>query len=487
MNYTNFETMKNLFFIILFLPCAFLAKAQKTMYLYFESENHLPFYLKIDEKVHTSFSPGYYVLAGLEEGKHKLSVGIPSESRLENRFEINVERDRGLMIKKQGNELVLQDMHDGTSVRLIKDPAMPVITYEARTDDFTLLLSKATGDPGLLMSPVFAKAEPKPLKNEPSVVVFNEPDSGGKKEVVALADPGVSSTKTNASEGKKEAGVTSPGSKDKSSGENGNIIEKTEKVSALILAEKAGDSAQVQKTSDPVSTSSETKSEDNNTYYERSAVSKFAEGSSAEGFSLVFIDDEGGRKDTIRLMIPNPKFNLEDSETKEANDPKFLELKEEKETKKKNVPIDSVKGKPEASPLIIKEVEVVDSSAQTSKVEIPVQDSKASSSESSNTSLPKNNCKEIASDNDFFKLRKNMASRITDEEMVAEARKYFKNRCFLTEQIKNLSSLFLTSAGKYLFFDASYLHVSDIEQFATLQEEIRDEYYKKRFKALVGL
>ena len=79
-----------------------------------------------------------------------------------------------------------------------------------------------------------------------------------------------------------------------------------------------------------------------------------------------------------------------------------------------------------------------------------------------------------------------MASKTSDEAMVSEAKKVFKNKCFTTEQIKNLSSLFLSSAGKYQFFNAAYLHVSDKEKFSSLESEIIDEYYLKRFKALTG-
>jgi hypothetical protein len=79
-----------------------------------------------------------------------------------------------------------------------------------------------------------------------------------------------------------------------------------------------------------------------------------------------------------------------------------------------------------------------------------------------------------------------MAAENTDEAMVAEAKKFFKSKCFTTEQVKNLSALFLTSAGKYQFFDAAYLHVNDQEQFSTLESEIKDDYYLKRFKALIG-
>ena len=79
-----------------------------------------------------------------------------------------------------------------------------------------------------------------------------------------------------------------------------------------------------------------------------------------------------------------------------------------------------------------------------------------------------------------------MASEENDEAMIDEAKKIYKTKCFTVEQLRNLSALFLTSAAKYQFFDASYSHVSDKQHFASLQSEIKDEYYLKRFKALVG-
>ena len=78
-----------------------------------------------------------------------------------------------------------------------------------------------------------------------------------------------------------------------------------------------------------------------------------------------------------------------------------------------------------------------------------------------------------------------MAAKTNDDGMLVEARKYFKEKCFTTEQIKNLSSMFLSSAGKYNFFEAAHNYVSDREKFASLQSELRDEQYVNRFKALV--
>ncbi|HEV7620894.1 MAG TPA: hypothetical protein VGO09_04135, partial [Flavisolibacter sp.] len=95
-------------------------------------------------------------------------------------------------------------------------------------------------------------------------------------------------------------------------------------------------------------------------------------------------------------------------------------------------------------------------------------------------------CKVVASGNDFFRIRRDMAARTTDELMVEEAKRFFRKECFTTEQIRNLSSLFLTASGKYLLFEAAYMHVSDRDKFPDLQLELRDDYYLKRFKTMVG-
>jgi hypothetical protein len=54
-----------------------------------------------------------------------------------------------------------------------------------------------------------------------------------------------------------------------------------------------------------------------------------------------------------------------------------------------------------------------------------------------------------------------MATKEKDEAMIREAKKYFRKACFSTEQIRNLSGLFLTASGKFQFFDAAYPYVSD--------------------------
>ena len=78
-----------------------------------------------------------------------------------------------------------------------------------------------------------------------------------------------------------------------------------------------------------------------------------------------------------------------------------------------------------------------------------------------------------------------MASENNAEDMIKVAKKYFKIKCYGTEQIKDLSYLFLTDKGKYMFFDAAYPFTSDSNKYQTLQSQLTDEYYLNRFKAMI--
>ena len=69
--------------------------------------------------------------------------------------------------------------------------------------------------------------------------------------------------------------------------------------------------------------------------------------------------------------------------------------------------------------------------------------------------------------------------------MISVARKAFKSNCFSTEQIKNLSVLFLKEDGRYRFFDAAYPFVYDSQNFSSLQSQLTDEYLINRFKAMI--
>ena len=192
--------------------------------------------------------------------------------------------------------------------------------------------------------------------------------------------------------------------------------------------------------------------------YKKTIVTRKSESSTTQGFGLLYLDQyENGVTDTIRLIIPNQSQPFQDN-SKQVQ-------KEEKQF------IESIK----TDTVALKINEKQEVAVNTKEVVKPV----------TKESSANKNCNSVAADQDFFALRKQMAAAEGDENMVAVAKSFFKTTCFSVAQIKNLCFLFLNDEGKYRFFDQAYSHVSDPENFKSLESEIKDEYYRNRFRAMI--
>src|SRR5690606_33797894 len=67
--------------------------------------------------------------------------------------------------------------------------------------------------------------------------------------------------------------------------------------------------------------------------YKPSKVIRRAESSTTEGFGLTFTDDLGdGTVDTIRILIPNQRYNLVRTNTEPKDDKQFLDFTTEKKS-----------------------------------------------------------------------------------------------------------------------------------------------------------
>jgi hypothetical protein len=216
--------------------------------------------------------------------------------------------------------------------------------------------------------------------------------------------------------------------------------------------------------------------------YKKSVVVVKSEYSSAEGTGIVYIDEQAnGVKDTINILIPSPQPAVE----------KPVAAKEEK--KFLDISSDSVKTEIKPASTETKEVVAEIKKAEETKpvvAEVKATETAKPVTIEAKTAEPakpvvKNSCKDVAVEADFLKLRKKMAAETDDDDMVDEARKYFKMKCFTTQQIRNLGALFLDDLGKYKFFDMAYIFVADAENFPSLQSELKGEYYITRFKSML--
>ncbi len=193
-------------------------------------------------------------------------------------------------------------------------------------------------------------------------------------------------------------------------------------------------------------------------------------------------------------FIPYKKIEMQVKDTaikiiKEAvNAPIVKEVQEIKETKmedqalvKKDMP---EKEMPDST-LLKKDTVVNEPLVEKRKDPVKDLDANIENPEKKPVLMINSDCKSMATDEDFLKLRKKMAAQKSDENMIVIARKTFVSKCFSTEQVKNLSSLFLKDEGCYNFFDAAYPHVNDTQNFQTLVSRLTDEYYINRFKAMI--
>ena len=214
--------------------------------------------------------------------------------------------------------------------------------------------------------------------------------------------------------------------------------------------------------------------------YKRSVITRKEAVTTGEGVAIMFIDEQqdGSGRDTIQITIDNPPA-MAKAANEQKDERKFLEISSDTATKPVVAsPVPEIKKAVEETK---KPVEEVKKPAEEVKDTIAVKPVVTETKPATH----RNNCKETATDKDFLSLRKKMAAETDDDDMVDEARKYFKSKCFTTQQMKNLSALFLDDLGKYKFFDLAYIYVSDIENFSSLQSELKNEYYISRFKAML--
>ena len=473
--------MKRTSFIFFFALVASLLSAQKIYFVYLQTETGEPFFIRMNDKLYSSEPPGYLILPRLKDSTYKFKLGFPSKDiDLDFTTAIN-KKDHGYLIKNLGEkgwalfDLQSLDLQMSSS-NVKKETGFGNNTNtNTQINAFTALLAKATDDPTLRQNAVFAN------EVEKSSVVVPTIEKEEKKPAVTDA-----------------------------------VIKEEKKPDQVVQAtpdeNKTGLVNTITQKEDPQKTSA-----NQNDIYKRSDVRKLSESGSGDGYESVYVDQNpDGTKDTIRVFIPADKTatavkdeskidsavgtkNINTSDAGQVADNAKGEPKKE-ETKKwwqitigKNKTETAEKEDPKNNSAA--ETKNLNTASDTSQAvnktreEAKKEETKkwwqiAIGKDKTETAEIKK-CQTVANNDDFLKLRRKMAARTNDDGMLDEAKKYFKSKCFATEQIKNLSTMFLSNAGKYNFFSAAYNYTTDVENFSSLQSELKDEYYISQFKAML--
>jgi hypothetical protein len=422
-----------------------LAGAQKVYFIYIQSDSNTPFFVKMGDKVTSSTASGYVILSNLVDSVYQFTVGKNGQAAVESRFSIPVNKqDKGFLLKEAEGKFSLFDLQAMTLLQPLALGGTSAEPVGKRTDAFTVLLAQAANDPSLLevrATPAVQKETGNPAETTAAAAINTTPQ---KEE----PQPETTTEDTAQTQVAAIPDTATPEGTESSTGTPENRTPETVTPPVADAEKETTEASSIDTAQQSVVTEEQPKAivQEEAPVYKPSVVTRRSESSTSEGFGLVFLDDSNGAVDTIRILIPNQNAWSRNDPADAPDAKKFLEISS------------------------------VDTTAGTAP---------AAANETATTSLNKN-CDATATEGDFFKLRRNMAAKEKDEAMIREAKKYFRKACFSTEQIRNLSGLFLTASGKFQFFDAAYPYVLDREQYAALQTEIHDNYYADRFKELIA-
>jgi hypothetical protein len=428
--------MKRLIFILLAVLSFSAAFSQRLFFVYLQSDPAEPFFVKINDKLQSSTATGYLILSRLRDSSYMITVGFPQNKWPDQRFTIDIKsKDRGYIIKNFGEKgWGLYDL-ETLGIQMSSTTKSTARTEPKEVSIFTEILSRGANDPSLKERPIAVKEDKPAVEKEEKALVSLSPEVKDEKP----SGTANNESKKSVIDSNIERNEAQPAVKK----DTVAVLVKEDSMppSALpvvpVVIDKVANGDSVE--------AGQTVAMD----YKPSTVIKKSESSVTDGLHLTFIDNyPDGKKDTIRIVIPNSKPGVEIKEPP-REEKKFLDIRSD----------DSV------------------------KIEEPVQGHVKT--DSVRSAAKKGSCSSIATESDFLKIRKKMAAETNDDAMVAEAKKYFKTKCFSSLQVKNLSTLFLNDSGKYKFFDAAYEYVSDKENFPALVAELKDEYYINRFKAML--
>lgn len=271
--------------------------AQQNHFIYVQTENKQPFYIKLDKKILSSSASGYLIIPRLQDGAYAFTIGFPKNEWPEQNVTCTVnKKDAGYLLKDFGEKgwglFNLQTMEVVMSGN--KPELNTTVAGETKTDVFSNTLSNVVNDPSIIK-----KTEQKPAIKDSGNLKAATP----QKEMVV--DKNAVVINDSLTETKKE---DRPVSK--------------EALKPQSLKEDLPKIPSVQ-------------------------ITKLLDTKTEEGTEIVYVDISNGIADTITMFIPAEKINTILSPEKVANNsgtelikkeeaPKATEKK--KTFKKRNFP-----------------------------------------------------------------------------------------------------------------------------------------------------
>lgn len=471
--------LKLLYLFCCLLVGSGLAAQDASYFVYIQHEKQLPFYVKLEGKMLSSSVKGYVILPKLPQGKVPVTIGFPRSEAPEQSYVLRLtgQRDYGFLLKNTGDkEYALYDLQtfatlkSGGGAPLQENVTVTRITSEGSSAAEKELMNNVQKDieTALAKKPdtVVPKKRGSFAEALDKVVTDDRPDdmpleAPKPKPVVVVAAPIVEETapaevqlvkKPKGKKNRKEREALSEEEQDLLS----SVMEDEKKAAAdeAVAAAPATDSTIVEE-APPVVVKKEPKPKK-----KKDAEPEFINFDNTTPAAAPVAEKAA---QVIEEAVPE-----KDVSAKDAREAKRLKRKAEREAADRAAfvkdSIANVEFNSNAS------VEPAASVEEKKKPAIKMVNS---------------DCEKILEVDAFRKLLRTMNSKKSDDDMLDAFRKGTRSVCISTEQIRALTQLISTEESRYQLLDAAYARTYDTQNFSTLADLLKEDYYKGRFKAMI--
>lgn len=478
--------LKLLYLFCCLLVGSGLAAQDASYFVYIQHEKHQPFYVKLEGKMLSSSVKGYVILPKLPQGKVPVTIGFPKSEAPEQSYVLRLtgQRDYGFLLKNTGEkEYALYDLQtfatlkSGGGAPLQENVTVTRISSEGSTAEQKELINNVQADveTALAKKPdtvtprkkgSFAEALDRVVTDDrPEDMPLEAPKP--KPVVVAAAIEADVIPAVEAPPVKKPRGKKNRKEREALSEEEQNLL------SSVMEDEKkaAADEAVA------------------------------AVPAMVDSVSATVVDE-------VRESVPVAKKERKSKKKKEQAEPEFIDFDSTAKTAAaapvvekaaEVVPEEEVSSQPEISAKEAREAKRQKRKAEREAAERAafVKDSIANVEFNSNTpgevveekkpsvKMVNSDCEKVLEVDAFRKLLRTMNGKKSDDDMVDAFRKGTRNVCVSTEQIRALTQLIATEESRYQLLDAAYARTYDTQNFSTLGDLLKEDYYRGRFKAMI--
>ncbi len=434
--------MQKVVFFLLFLELGFKAFSQENFYVYFQADDHLPFYAKINAKFYSSSETGYLIVPKLNDGVYEVVIGFAKNEYAEQYFSLSLnKKDNGFQLKNfAGKGWVLVNLQNSSVINNTNHSAglSPSFSGTRKTDAFSQLLANVVNDTAILYSIA---------KYKDADAVVSKASEPNKLQTIEATEQNITLTDSILTPPVKEIG----GAKD-------SVVTGQDHIVAESLKEIPKINEKI--VSDPVKSFNADRSGEvavkAKISLEKPFITRIDERKIGESYQATYIEQYNFATDTIKIYILSNENPVEPSTVIIRSDEKTVE-----ELPEQNNPVIE-------NSLPVKPVVIDSATFKGRAVEINNSD-----------------CKSFATDYDIDKLRVKLINDKTIADKFATAKRFLKSKCLSVKQIKALTELFPSDETKFGFFEIAYPFVSDTGNFYLLGDLMENDFYKNRLKAMI--